>query len=178
MTFDTMNLTATPIGFGPRMGGSMFRQSPFVNSMSGSPKRPELGENDQQWFARAKAAVAQYDDLWARAQVIKDAAYVAQLTTKYHANPEDPRGAIYRRNAVAYNVAQAESQTPVNYALYQDPKQMERVTKLEEVLASFRKDVEAGESAPSTQASAPSWLVPVGVGVGVLLLGALLLGGD
>jgi len=164
------------------MGGSMFRQGPFVNSMNGSPKRKELGENDQQWFARAKAAVAQYDDLWGRAQQIKDAAYGNQLTAKYHGNPEDPSGALYRRNAVAYNVAQAESQTPVNYTIYQDPKQQERVTKLEEVLTSFRKDVEAGESAdlaaPSAQTGTPSWLVPVGVGVGVLLLGALLLGGD
>lgn len=171
------------------MGGSMFRQSPFVNSMNGSPK---LGENDQQWFARAKAGVAQYDDLWERAKRINNVDYRSQLAAKYHTVPEDQNGTLYSRNGVAYNVASAESVAPVNYALYQDPRQQERVTKLEEWNASFRRDVEAGEkeygvlTAPAstdqvtapTPSAAPSWLVPVGVGVGVLLLGALLLGGD
>lgn len=187
-----MHLTPTPLGFGPRMGGSMFRQGPFINSMNGSLKEKKLGENDQQWFSRAKAAVAQYDDLWERSQRINDSAYRNQLAEKYHPLPENASGALYRRNAVAYNVALAESQTPVNYALYQDTKQQERVAKLEEWIASFRKDVEFGEQTygvltapaattegtPQAPSGTPSWLIPVGVGIAVLGLGALLLGGD
>lgn len=186
-----MNLSPTPIGWGPRMGGSMFQAAPFSASL-GRAESSQLGQNDQQWFARAKAAVAAYDDLWARTQMIANKTYREELARKYHTTPEDRDGALYRRNSVAYNVAQAESYTPVNYVIYAQSQQQNRVTKLEDWNADFREDVQYGEQqygllpAPEiieqvttvTKTEAPSWLLPVGIGVGALIIGALLLGGD
>jgi hypothetical protein len=184
-----MKLSGTPIGWGPRNGSSMFQTAPFSANLGRSPK---LGQEDQQWFARAKAGVAAYDDLWARTQQIANQTYREQLAGKYHTKPEDQDGALYRRNSVAYNVSQAESYTPVNYRLYAQSQQQNRVSNLEDWNSDFRKDVEYGEKSygilPAaqvieqtttvTQTQTPGWLIPAGIGLGVIIIGALLFGGD
>lgn len=184
-----MNLSGMPIGRGQRTGASMFQTAPFSANLGLSP---QLGQEDQQWFARAKAGVAAYDDLWARTQQIADKTYREQLASKYHTKPEDQDGALYRRNSVAYNVSEAESYTPVNYRLYAVGQQQIRVSKLEDWNSDFRKDVEYGEKAYGTlpapqviektttvtETKTPGWLIPAGIGLGVLIIGALLFGGD
>lgn len=186
-----MNISPTPIGWGPRMGSSMFQAAPFSANL-GRTEKKQLGQVDQQWFARAKAAVAAYDELWARAQLVANKSYREQLTAKYHTKPEDSDGALYRRNSVAYNISQAESYTPVNYRVYAESQQQNRVSKLEDWVKDLRKDVEYGEKeygilpAPEiiervttlTKTEVPGWVLPAGIGLGVLIIGALLFGGD
>lgn len=184
-----MNLSGMPIGRNASMGGSMFQTAPFSANLG---RQEKLGQVDQQWFARAKAAVAAYDELWTRTALVANKDYREQLAAKYHTKPEDEAGALYRRNSVAYNLAQAESNTPVKYDLYSQGEQQSRVTKLENWNKDFRKDVEYGEKAygilPTpevieqgttvTKTELPGWVLPVGIGVGALIIGALLLGGD
>jgi len=188
-----MNLSGAPIGRNANMGGSMFHRSGFAPVMSSPVQKRRLGEDEQKWFTRAKAAVAAYDDLWTRTLLINDKTYREQLAAKYHPKPEDQNGALYRRNSVAYKVSEAESFTPVNYKIFEDTQQQDKVTKLEELNSDFRKDVEYGEktygllqapaiieqtttTAPPTEV--PGWLIPAGIGLGALIIGALLFGGD
>lgn len=187
-----MNLSGIPISRNANMGGSMFQRSGFTPVMGGSAPKPQLGQSEQQWFGRAKSAVAAYDDLWTRTALIGNKEYRAQLAAKYHTKPEDQDGALYRRNSVAYNVSQAESHTPVQYEIYAQNDQQNRVTKLENWNKDFRHDVEYGEKeygilpAPEvieqgttvTKTEIPVWVLPVGFGIGALIIGALLFGGD
>lgn len=183
-----MNFVPTPIGFGPRMGGTMFRTGPFSPSLGRQEPKPTLGQNEQQWFARAKAAVAQYDELWATTQQIAQKAYREQLASKYHTTPEDRDGALYRRNSVAYNISQAESHSPVRYAIFGESQQQNRVSKLETWNKDFKKDVDNGvfqyglleaaepieKVATVSQAETPPWLLPAGLGLGAFVLGLIL----
>lgn len=194
-----MNLSGAPIGRNANMGGSMFHRSGFAPVMGTPLQKTRLGEDEQQWFTRAKAAVAAYDDLWNRTQLINNSTYRDQVATKYHTKPEDQAGALFRRNSVAYKVSESESYTPVNYQVFTQIQQQDKVTKLEDFNSDFKKDVEYGEkvygllSAPETpvqtivtqptttpaaQPGVPGWLLPAGIGLGALIIGALLLGGD
>lgn len=170
------------------MSGSLFQDSPF--SKNGQQKG--LGQNEQQWFARAKAAVAEYDELWARTQQIANKTYREQIAAKYHPSANNQEGALYRRNSVAYNIAQAESYTPVNYLVYNDGQQQNRVSKLEEFNRGFRKDVEFGEkeygilpepavierTTTIVSPQTPAWVIPAAVGAGLLVVGILLFNAD
>lgn len=188
-----MNLSGAPIGRNANMGGSMFHRSGFAPVMSSTLPKRRLGEEEQKWFTQAKAAVAAYDDLWARTKLIADKTYREQLAAKYHTKPEDENGAFFRRNSVAYKVSEAESFTPVNYKIFDDSQQQDKVTKLENWNSDFRKDVEYGEktygllqtpeaieqtTTTTTPTEVPGWLIPAGIGLGALIIGALLLGGD
>lgn len=185
-----MNVSQVPVGWGPRQSASMFRSVPFspVLGQKEGP-RQELGQQaEQQWFARAKAAVAQYDELWAKTQQIANKTYREELATKYHTDPSDPDGALYRRNSVAYNLSQAESYTPVNYLVYSTSQQQNRVSKLENWNSDFKEDVNYGSTqyglldepqviertSTITETKAPEWLMPAGLGLGAFLLGMVL----
>lgn len=184
-----MNLSGMPVGWGPRMSASMFRSAPFAPTLGRKDPAPKSLDQtaEQQWFARAKAAVGQYDELWAKTQQIANKTYREELAAKYHTTPEDRDGALYRRNSVAYNIAQAESYTPVNYLVFQS-QQQNRVTKLEDWNQDFKEDVEYGSQqygllpeaqvieklTTVTQTEAPAWLLPAGLGLGALVLGMIL----
>lgn len=172
----------------------MFRTAPFSPSLGrtnqqSNGQQQQLGQTDVQWFSRAKAAVALYDELWARTQQIANKTYREELASKYHTTPDDRDGALYRRNSVAYNISQAESYTPVNYLVFQS-QQQNRVSKLEAWNKDFREDVEHGiteygllpepqviekvTTRVQTQTETPEWLLPAGLGVGAFLLGLVL----
>lgn len=183
-----IKLTTAPVSWGSRLNGSMFQAAPFSEASS----RKGLGQNEQQWFARAKAAIAEYDELWARTQQIANKTYREQVAAKYHPSASNQEGALYRRNSVAYNVSQAESYTPVNYLVYNDSQQQNRISKLEEFNRGFRQDVEFGEKeygilpAPEiiektssvTVQQVPGWVVPAAIGAGLLIVGLVFFTGD
>lgn len=184
-----MNLSGMPVGWGPRMSASMFRSAPFFSPTLGQREPAKtLGANEQQWFGRAKAAVAQYDELWAKTQQIGNQTYREELAGKYHTTPADSDGALYRRNSVAYNISQAESYAPVNYKVFEPSAQQDRVSKLDEWNKDFKNDVDHGvqqygllaspqaieKLASTPQTEPPAWLLPAGLGVGAFVLGMIL----
>lgn len=128
---------ATRMGW---MGSSMFSQEPFL-----AGPRVHLGQAEQQWFARAKAAVAMYDNLVERIRRIASPPVREDLLSRFVGNPNNPESAVYRRNSVAFNVSEAESYTPVNYLVYQPDRVKNRVTKLENWDRELREEVEAAE---------------------------------
>lgn len=165
----------------------MFQSAPFLGRQESNGS---LGQNEQQWFARAKAAVADYDELWARTQQIANKTYREQVAAKYRPPAVDQNGALYRRNSVAYNISQAESYTPVNYLIYNESQQQSRVSKLEDFNKGFREDVKFGEKEYGILDSAqvientilksetPAWVLPTAIGAGLMIVGLLFLGGD
>ncbi len=198
-----MNLSGAPIGRNANMGGSMFQRSGFTPVMGSPLQKTGLGEDEQKWFTRAKAAAATYDDLWRQAQLIANSTYRGQLASKYHTKPEDQSGTLFLRNSLMYKLSEAESFTPVNYQAFGQSAVQDKVTKLEDSNSDFKKDVDYGSqvygllSAPeatgqtsagqtsatqpattTTPTEVPGWLLPAGIGLGVLIIGALLLGGD
>lgn len=138
-----MRLVPVALGWSPRAGGSIFSPAPFsVPALAGS----RLGQTEQQWFARAKAAVVKYDSLVGRARRIASPPYRESILARYGGDPNDQASAVYRRNSVAYNVAEAESYTPVNYLVFQPDRVRNRVEKLEDWNRNFEAEVVAAES--------------------------------
>lgn len=171
------------------MGGSMFQSAPFSAGLGRIAQKPSLGQTEQTWYTRAKAAVGEYDVLWARAQNIADKQYRDGLATKFHGNAADQNGALYRRDSVAFNVSEAEGSTPIKYTIFVEPRVQGRVEKLEEWNRAFTEDVTKGEGLYGTQApiedvkktvtqedGMPAWVLPV-VGLTALVVaGSFLFG--
>lgn len=182
-----MNFTPSPIGWGARMGGSMFQPAPFTNGLGKSSPKPNLGQNGQTWFTRGKASVVQYDDLWARTELIANKTYREELAGEYHSSPDNKDGSLFRRNTVAYNIGQAESYTPVNYPIFEKSDVQGRVEKLEAWNHRFRDAVKYGESEygildkPETieriitveKTDIPGWVIPAGVVAVFVVLGII-----
>ncbi len=172
-----ISLTPKPVGWTARTGGSMFQNAPFSSAL-GAPTQKALGQTEQQWYTRAKAAVSAYDDLWARAQKIADKTQADHLASTYHGSD-----VVGTRGTVAAAVSAAEDSTPTNYLVFTPQVLRDRVTKLEDTNTAFKADVEQAEKAatapPSTSNTGmPGWLVPAGIGLGILVIGALLFSGD
>lgn len=141
--------------------------------------------SDAEWYAEAKEEVAEYDDLVMRTRKIANKPVREQLAAEYFGDPNDDDSAVYRRNSVASNIAEAEQYTPVNALVFGQPTVLARVQKLKDWNASFKDDVLAAEAAwgslPAPQvietistvqvSTVPGW-VPVVV-VGALGLAAL-----
>lgn len=141
-----MQLRPVALGWSPRAGGSVFSAAPFsAPPRMGAPSA--LGQTEQQWFARAKAAVAKYDLLNERARTVASPLAREALLARYMGDARDPESALYRRNSVAYNVAEAESYTPVNYLVFQPDRVRNRVEKLEDWNRDFEEEVVAAEAA-------------------------------
>lgn len=164
------------------LGASSFSASPF-QAVAGV--RKNLGQAEQSWYARAKSAVVEYGNLWDRAQKVNDKGYRDELATKYHGNPAATEGALYRRNSVAFNIAEAESHTPISYDVFKPSEIQDRVNSLEDLNKSFKPELEAGEKKFGVLAetqpvevgvaakgkSVPGWVVPSVVCVGLFALG-------
>lgn len=131
-----MNLVPVALGWSPRTGGSMFQASPFAGA--------RLGQVEQQWFSRAKAAVAKFDELALRARSIASSGTRTEIVQQYVGLPASANSGAYLRNSVAYAVAEAESHTPVNYGAFGEPQQA-RVAALEDLVRKLDAEVLAGE---------------------------------
>jgi len=149
-----------------------------------SGRRPMLGAptSPEEWYSRAVRNIAKYDALLERAKVIANKVVREQVLETYHNDPSDKDGAWYARDAVAYNVGQAESYTPTNYLIFNASQAQNRVDRL----SSWNKDFESSVSAAeATYGSIPASTiirevvespatVPLLVGAGVVALALLL----
>lgn len=162
--------------FSSKMGDVWSQGSPF------------LGQGED-IYARAKAAVAQWDVIADRLAHVANKVVRDQIATEFGINdPGNKDKGQYERNAVAGDIQTAESYTPVNYRVFVGPGPAKnRPGRLEDFLSDFRRQVEDAErtygSLPDAQvitktitqtiSSLPAWVLPVGIGVvGLGLLGA------
>lgn len=165
---------------GPR--GSLFQGS--TTDIFGLGESPYLGQrNAQQWYDYAKREVRQYDELIVRARKIANKAARDQIIRTYYGDPADQSGALYRRNSVAANIANAESYTPINYVIYQQDQAQNRVEKLNDWNKDLGAAVKYAEDyygvlpnpqvieTTTTVSETPGWVTPVVIGA--LGLGAL-----
>lgn len=171
---------------GPR--GSLFHGS-ATNVFGLGASRPAMGKvrDAQNWYTYAKSEVGQYDGYLLRARKVANKAAREQLINDYYGDPSDSESAIYRRNSVAANIAQAEQYTPVNYYVFEQSQVQNRVEKLNDWNKDFGDDLKYAEdtygSLPepvviervttTTVGETPAWVVPVTVGaVGLAVLAA------
>ncbi len=162
--------------FASRMGDVFVQGSPF------------LGQGED-LYARAKAAVAQWDSLVEQLKRIANQSVREDLARKYGlTNPSDKDKGQYMRDAVAYDVATAESYSPTNYRVFVGPGPAKgRPGKLEDFDQDLRGDVKDAAATygllpepqvitrtiTETVSQLPAWVLPVGAGViGLGLLGA------
>lgn len=172
------------------MGMATVSQSRTARSIFGTQTSwglgASLGQSEQEWYTRAKAAVAKFDSLVERVKRIANKPVREEIAGDYGLDsPEDRDLALYRRNSVADQVREAESYQPVNYLIYRDQKARDRVAELEEWNRDFNRDVKDAENAfgilpapvvverivevPGSPAQ-QSWIVPVAlVGAGVAI---------
>lgn len=180
---------------GRRTGQSLFSSSVadgfgFHSALAG---RVSMGQTDQEWYVRAKAAVSKFDSLVERLKKIANRGARESLVSRYGLdNPTDKDRGKYMRDAVFYNVFQAESYTPVNYLVFGSTgPARRRVGDLEDVNRDFSDDVKAAENTygilpepviierivevPGTVTTVtPSWVVPAAVVGGGIAVAALL----
>lgn len=165
---------------GPR--GTMFHGSATDSFQVG---RLALGSNglgvNTTGLARyqvAKTELAKYDDLVERTKRIANKTAREQLIDTYGlAEPDNKDKSLYMRNAVASNIADAESYTPINYDIYTAPGPAKsRPDKLKSFNSDFASDVKYAEdtygSLPEPQviertttvSQVPAWVMPVTIG--------------
>lgn len=176
-----MNLLAQRLG----LGGSTFSMSPFSGT---SEAKKSLGQDEQSWYSRARSGIAEYDNLWDRAQRIAPKSIREDLQQKWHGDPNNKDGALYDRNAVAYNLSQAEESVPVNYLVFSQRLVRNRVIRLENWNKDMKADVEDAEKTYGTisptqihetivtveKSGLPSWAVPAMVMGGLAIVGVLI----
>lgn len=171
---------------GPR--GSLFHGSATNTFGLGAP-RPVMGKTRTapEWYAYAGSEINQYDGLLLQARKIANKASREGLIKDYYGDPSDSDSAIYRRNSVAANKAEAEAYTPINYYIYDKSTVQGRVEKLntwnkdfgaavkyaEDTYGSLPEPVVIERIMTSTVSETPAWVLPVTIGaIGIALLAA------
>jgi len=179
---------------------SMFSGS-AVDQFGGGFARPQyamggysLGQTPEEWYARAKAAVAEFDNLAARTAKVANKAERERIAKDFGlTNPADSDKAMYRRNDVAQTIAQVESYSPPNYLIYSvGQRARNKVQALENWNSDFRSQVKTAEDTygilpepqviekvvqvPGGAAAAPAtnWTLPIVIGGGAVILAAAL----
>jgi hypothetical protein len=175
-----------PAGRGSFFGGAVSDGFRAGHALSGDYS---LGQTPEEWYRRAKSAIADFDGYAARTAKIANKTVRDQIATDYGLNdPANKDKAAYMRAAVAYNVGQAESYTPPNYLIFGVGQQAKnRVQALENLNSDFRRAVSDAENTYGTLpapvvierlvpgASAPvNWTLPVVIGGGAVVLAAAL----
>ena len=156
------------------------RQGPAL----GRPAAPRMGQIEQDWYNRAKRAVARYDELVTTARHIANRPVRESSFQQYVGDPANNSSGMYRRNSVQDDINEAEGFRPVNYLVFGQSRNQNRVEKLEDIVHNFRQEVRAAEMTygllPEPQLvevavmEIPGWVAPVVIGAGVVTLGAVL----
>lgn len=150
-----------------------------------------LGQNDaQQYYVDAKNLIAEFDQLAAIVPRISAIQVRNQIASDYGLNdPTDKDKAMYMRNALASDVANAEKYTPIAYeqGFPTHGPARGRVTKLRNFIGDFRgavKDAEAQysllptpqviEKTVTVPGGGTNWTIPLVVAGGGIAVAALL----
>lgn len=144
---------------------------------------PMLGQTAQDYYVRAKAAIAQFDQLLARTARIANQTAREQIVKDFGLNdPANKDLAQYMRNALAGDVADADKYAPVSYeeGFPNHGPSRGRVSKLESFNSDFQSAVKYAEETYGilpepvvitktvTVAGQTNWVLPVAVGAGAL----------
>lgn len=167
-----------------------FRGAPYA---MGVPEYA-LGQTPEEWYARAKSAVSDFDSYAARTAKIANKAERERVAKDFGlTNPSDSDKAEYRRNDVQETVRQVESYSPPNYLIYSvGQRARNKVQALENWNKDFRRAVTEAENTygilpepqvierivevPGAPGAAPAvnWTLPVVIGGGAIIVAALL----
>lgn len=171
-------------GFRPSLFGSSIVQSNgFHPTLSGEYG---LGVTAIEWYNRARAAVAKFEQLLARTSRIASAterdnilAWVGPLRSV-----DTPRE---RYDTVVENISYVEGFTPINYDAYDKSRLQNRVTKLESFNTEFETKVANAQTVhgrlpeqtviererivtPGAAAAKTDWTLPLLVGGGAIAI--------
>lgn len=148
--------TMTPVAIsgarGPRpalFGGAATDFFGLGASLPAAPQYAMGQAGAQDYYIRAKAAIRDFDGLVNRTKRVANKQSRDNIIATYGlADPADKDKALYMRNALAYDVAQAEKYTPVAYeeGFSSVGPARGRVAKLESWNASFLRDVTDAEN--------------------------------
>lgn len=129
------------------MSGSCCTQlgSPFGSLGTDSP---------QQWYLRAKRAVATFDVLKQRYDALPSGTEKRAILEKIGTKDNDSSW-MYRYLSVASDVAQVEGYTPLNYEIYASDHRQNRVPKLEDNNAEFGQMMAIAEAKAGIQPITP-----------------------
>lgn len=131
--------------------GTSIRPSLFATSVMDSfgMGGPVLGQDAQTYYTNAKSEIAQFDQLISRTQRIANKTVRDQIASDYGLNdPTNKDKAMYMRNALASDVANAEKFTPLAYeeGFPTHGPARGRVNKLHNFNSDFRHAVENAET--------------------------------
>ncbi len=175
------------------MRSSLFAQNATMDAFSGNrggpalgqpASVPQLGQIEQDWYNRAVRAVARYDELVNTTRHIANRPVRESIFRKFVGDPANDASGFYRRNSVQDDINEAEGFAPVNYLVFNQRRNQNRVGKLEDIVHNFRQDVREAEMTygllPEPQLievavmEVPGWVAPVVIAAGVVTLGAVL----
>lgn len=154
----------------------------------GAPQA-SMGASAQDYYTRGKAAVARFDSLIERVKRIANKSERDGIAVSYGlTDPSNTDKAMYMRNALAYDVADAEKYSPIAYeqGFPATGPSRGRVAKLESFDGSFEQAVKSAENTygilpepetitnyvTTTTQNPLNWVLPVAaLGLGIVIAG-------
>lgn len=181
-----MNVGYVPISGNPArpsyFGGSVEQTRGFHPSLSGIAWLGQTA-SESDWYSRAKAAVAKFEQLVARTNVIASDSGMQQILSWVGQSGASgtPRD---RYDTVVENLNYVESSSPPKYASYDLSRFQNRVSQLEDFNKEFETKVKNAELVYGTTgmpqpvsmtpqgavASGPNWTLPILVGAGAVAI--------
>ncbi len=171
---------------GARLAGPGFNNyfRPASPVLGARMRNYTLGATDLEWYQRAKAATAAYDDLVRRTNILASVS-ARRAIFDWLGSPNNPTSPAYRYRSVVSDIqTDVEAYTPPNYGAYAVERRQNRVTELEKINEDFKNRVRASEREvgqlppPGTitvpGAPGPDLTLPI-VGAGVAVVAAILL---
>lgn len=148
-----------------------------------------LGQSPSEWYRRAKASMARYDELIGRTASIANQTERNKILA-WVGNPGSDGTPAYRYTSVANDIqADVESFTPPNVNAYQVERRQDRVKKLETYNNEFASMVSTAENVygklpepivinrdrtiTQQAAGGTNWTLPLIVGGGAIAVAAL-----
>lgn len=144
-----------------------------------------LGASNLEWYQRAKAGIAAYDDLVRRSNALASVS-ARRAIFDWLGSPNNPTSPAYRYRSVVSDIqSDVEAYTPPNYGAYAVERRQNRVTDLEKINEDFKNRVraserEVGQLPPPVTipgppgAPGPDLTLPI-VGAGVAVAAAIVL---